>query len=177
MDLITYQELAARTLVARPGFQLTERELMIAWNTIGLCGEVGEVVEQVQKAQFVGKELGDVLWYIAALCTKLEVSMAEFQYSVIAPAKDKTQLELAAALTVAASGVAELVKKGIFHRHGLNELLMLKALREVYTCAVQLSWIIEVPIGEIAHENIEKLMKRYPAGFNTADSVKRVDVK
>lgn len=56
--------------------------------TLGLCGESGEVAEKVKKvirdangvfteekkAEIV-KEVGDVLWYIAALLTDLGVSM------------------------------------------------------------------------------------------------------
>lgn len=56
--------------------------------TLGLCGEAGEVAEKVkkiirdsngafteEKKSEIIKEVGDVLWYIAALLTDLGVNM------------------------------------------------------------------------------------------------------
>lgn len=53
---------------------------------LGLCGEAGEVADHVKK--FIGhghpldkgameKELGDVLWYLEAICRNLGISLAE----------------------------------------------------------------------------------------------------
>lgn len=81
-----YQEHAARTLIDAPDAEYTPENLMLVWNAIGLAGEAGEVCEHLKKAVFhrhgidrdkLIKELGDVLWYVAALCTKLNVSMSE----------------------------------------------------------------------------------------------------
>lgn len=108
-----YQELAARTLIDRPGFDISDNEMMIIWNAIGLVGEAGEVAELAKKGIFhqhdidkveLSKELGDCLWYIAALCTKLDLDMEQ-----------------------------------------------------------------------IMIDNIEKLITRYPDGYSSKDSVKRVD--
>jgi NTP pyrophosphatase (non-canonical NTP hydrolase) len=79
-----YQKQAARTLIDRPGFPIHADEIMVIWNAIGLAGEAGEVADLVKKGIFhqhgldraaLVKELGDVLWYVAALCTKLGVSL------------------------------------------------------------------------------------------------------
>ena len=84
MNASHYQALAARTLIDRPDFAITDDQLMIAWNAIGLAGEAGEIMELVKKGIFhqhgldtekMHKELGDLLWYVAALCTKLGFSM------------------------------------------------------------------------------------------------------
>ncbi len=58
--------------------------------TLGLAGEVGEVVEKIKKAMRdkdyviddaykmeIGKEMGDVLWYIAQLSTELGLSLED----------------------------------------------------------------------------------------------------
>lgn len=87
MDASKYQAKAARTLIDRPDFEIPDNEIMLVWNAIGLAGEAGEVAELVKKAVFhrhgidgafrekMVKELGDVLWYAAAMCTKLDMDL------------------------------------------------------------------------------------------------------
>ena len=76
-----YQQLAARTInPALNGIQ------MLANGVMGLCGEAGEACDMVKKHLHQGhdldrdalvKELGDVEWYVAELCTVLGVTMDE----------------------------------------------------------------------------------------------------
>jgi len=62
----------------------------VYYPTLGLTGEAGEVANQVkklwrddgntvtkQRRQSIAAELGDVLWYIAALCTDLGLNMGD----------------------------------------------------------------------------------------------------
>lgn len=86
MNANDYQQQAARTLINAPDFQMPDTEMMIIWNAIGLAGEAGEVAELAKKGVFhqhgidrekFAKELGDCLWYIAALCTKLDLDMGK----------------------------------------------------------------------------------------------------
>ena len=81
-----YQRLASRTLTAGPEVALDDAESMLVWNALGLLGEAGEVGEYIKKAVFhrhsldrqkLKKELGDVLWYLAALCTNLDLELEE----------------------------------------------------------------------------------------------------
>lgn len=57
---------------------------------LGLAGETGEICEKIKKCirddggrmtderrALLAKELGDVLWYVATLCSELKLSMAE----------------------------------------------------------------------------------------------------
>lgn len=82
----TYQQHAARTLIDALDATYSDADIMLVWNAIGLAGEAGEVADTVKKAvlhrhgidrDVLIKELGDVLWYVAALCTKLDVPMSE----------------------------------------------------------------------------------------------------
>lgn len=66
-----------------------KREALVNW-ALGLCGESGEVAEVIKKATFHGKpleigavksELGDVLWYVAAICTELGLDLGEVMIS------------------------------------------------------------------------------------------------
>jgi NTP pyrophosphatase (non-canonical NTP hydrolase) len=69
---------------------------------LGLVGEAGEVAEKIKKIirnkagtpseediQEIAKELGDVLWYIAALCTELELEMDTVATNNIAKLQDR----------------------------------------------------------------------------------------
>lgn len=81
-----YQNFASRTCIDRAGFVLTDDETMLLWNAIGVAGEAGEVAELAKKQIFHRhgldrekwkKELGDVLWYVSACCTKLGYTLEE----------------------------------------------------------------------------------------------------
>jgi NTP pyrophosphatase (non-canonical NTP hydrolase) len=83
MDFSTYQEGANKTA-------LYPQTAKITYPALGLVGEAGEVANQVKKilrdnaGQLTPErrakildELGDVLWYAAALATDLESSLDE----------------------------------------------------------------------------------------------------
>ena len=80
MNLADYQKLAARTMGPRT------HEQQLANAALGLAGEAGEVADMMKKHLFhqhpldreaMVKELGDCLWYVAALATVLEVDLDE----------------------------------------------------------------------------------------------------
>ncbi len=81
MELSEYQRLSRRTAEY-------PREAWLAYPALGLAGEAGEVAEHVKKSirddggavlperrAAMGKELGDVLWYLAQLATELELDL------------------------------------------------------------------------------------------------------
>ena len=58
----------------------------LAWNALGLAGEAGEVADEIKKIVGHGhaldkdklaKEIGDVCWYIAALCNDLGINLSD----------------------------------------------------------------------------------------------------
>jgi NTP pyrophosphatase (non-canonical NTP hydrolase) len=81
MNFEDYQTLASRTLDESKG-----KELAIINMALGISGESGEVADYLKKVSFQGhefeleklaSELGDVLWYIAGMCTVLEIKLEE----------------------------------------------------------------------------------------------------
>ncbi len=79
-----YQRRSAETAV------YPEAGRNLAYPTLGLAGETGEVAEKVKKVlrdhggtvseetrAALRKELGDVLWYVAALCRELRLDLGD----------------------------------------------------------------------------------------------------
>ena len=71
---------------------------------LGLCGEAGEVAEKLKKIMRdkngcvtmqdrvgIGKELGDVLWYLNALCQELGLSLEIIAKGNIAKLADRAK--------------------------------------------------------------------------------------
>jgi NTP pyrophosphatase (non-canonical NTP hydrolase) len=74
-----------------------------------------------------------------------------------------------------AGETVELIKKGIFHRHGLDKEKLTKELGDVLWYISGLCTVQGIDLERVMIANIEKLRLRYPDGFTTADSVARVD--
>jgi NTP pyrophosphatase (non-canonical NTP hydrolase) len=79
-DFDNYQKEAARTMVQKP-----MNDLLTNFG-LGISGEAGEVADLIKKAVFHGhgirpntlaKEIGDVLWYCAALCTTMGLELSD----------------------------------------------------------------------------------------------------
>lgn len=76
-----YQRLAYSTA----GEHESNLQETINW-TLGIGGEAGEIIDAVKKHAYHGhtldltamnKELGDLLWYISAMCTCLGISLED----------------------------------------------------------------------------------------------------
>jgi NTP pyrophosphatase (non-canonical NTP hydrolase) len=83
-DFDTYQRESRRT------WSLIHTDHAIVYPTLGLANEAGEVAGKVKKIfrdrggviseedrQALKGELGDVLWYLAQICTELDLSLSE----------------------------------------------------------------------------------------------------
>jgi NTP pyrophosphatase (non-canonical NTP hydrolase) len=90
MTFEEYQEQARSTAIY-------PRDQAIVYPALGLTGEAGEVAEKVKKwirdgaldKEAIAKELGDVLWYIAALSGDLGISMDEIASQNIQKLRDR----------------------------------------------------------------------------------------
>jgi NTP pyrophosphatase (non-canonical NTP hydrolase) len=83
MELSEYQRLSRRTAEY-------PRDAWLAYPSLGLAGEAGEVAEHAKKAirddggmvsderrQAMAKELGDALWYVAQLASELGLELED----------------------------------------------------------------------------------------------------
>ena len=98
MKFSEYQQAARQTAI------YPDRGKNIAYPALGLAGEAGEVAEKVKKVirdnggvvdaatrEALKKELGDVFWYIAALCDEVGLDMADVAESNIRKLRDRQQ--------------------------------------------------------------------------------------
>jgi len=86
LTLAEYQQKATETAIYP---EIGKYPIGPMYAVIGLCGEAGEVADQVKKSwrneQLMSKarkaniedEAGDVLWYLAQLATELDLSLEE----------------------------------------------------------------------------------------------------
>lgn len=75
-----------------------------------------------------------------------------------------------------AGEVADTIKKGILHQHGLDVAKVEKELGDVLWYVAAISTLLGLDLNSIMRKNIDKLLERYPNGYNSNDSKKRVDV-
>lgn len=107
MKLNDYQELAEATSVVRKSikdmdYETLKRNLSLAYAALGMNGESGEVAEEIKKMirndagqltperkEKIKLELGDVLWYVTSMCTKLGFSLEDIALANIAKLSKK----------------------------------------------------------------------------------------
>jgi NTP pyrophosphatase (non-canonical NTP hydrolase) len=74
-----------------------------------------------------------------------------------------------------AGEVADHVKKGIFHQHGIDIERLKKEIGDTQWYLAALCTTLGIDLSEIMQANIDKLLIRYPDGFSSSDSIERVD--
>lgn len=90
---------------------------------------------------------------------------------------DMDKANYAMGLSGEAGEVTDTIKKFLCHGHPVDKKKIIEELGDVLHYLSGLATMYDLTLDEVAAGNIEKLMKRYPNGFNTEDSIKRVDAK
>lgn len=181
MKLSNYQKAAQRTS--------PEGHDRVLNGCLGLIGEAGEVVDCVKKYLFQSgenpelprepliNEIGDVLWYCAELCTGLEISLGEVLQGIEPFRKDYEGMEL----PDAAGELAMLALRPFEDRAGdmsasVFKLFQKVNLKRVIACATEiLCRYCDCTLEDCLEQNIGKLKKRYPKGFDANRSLHRAE--
>lgn len=164
---------------------------------LGLSGEAGEVADLIKKYFYHGKpfdraklieEAGDVLWYAAYLYHTLDIypfdtvieSVSQWPGFVF-PELNEAELftRIGLKLTTKASAVTLSISNELEFGPGGKyvALCISEELNSLVNQVRALALLLDSSLIEMCQVNIAKLNKRYPNGFNTADSLARVDVE
>lgn len=76
-----------------------------------------------------------------------------------------------------AGEAADLIKKHVFHAHGLDKDKLVKELGDVLWYIANVAETLGVQLEDVMQKNVTKLLKRYPDGFSTEASLERKDVE
>ena len=72
-----------------------------------------------------------------------------------------------------AGEVANYVKKGVFHEHGIKPEKIKDELGDILWYVALIAETIHISLEDVAQHNVAKLKKRYPEGFSVDKSINR----
>lgn len=191
MTLNEFQASAARNIYRRdPG------PTRLLWNFIGLVGEIGEIEGCLVEAPSLDKvdrgkillEMGDTLWYLAAVADSIGSSLEEAAASSFVPEETMSVarrvsraipsfeedidsnvhplMTQALGLGCGRRDLVDEIKKVVHQHKPVNRdrfnLLIAKVLERLSCLASS----VNVSMSEVAEANEAKLLKRYPKGWS-----------
>ena len=71
--------------------------------------------------------------------------------------------------------VADLIKKHLYQGHNLNILKIQEEIGDIMFYIANLCSLLEIDLSEAITRNYNKLLKRYPDGFESSKSINRVE--
>ncbi len=91
------------------------------------------------------------------------------------PALDKKDILINSVMGLCgeAGEAIDIVKKHLFHGHELDREHLTKELGDIAWYLAEAATALDIPLEKIFQDNIEKLKKRYPEGFDEQRSKTR----
>ena len=91
------------------------------------------------------------------------------------PALDKKEILINSVMGLCgeAGEAIDIVKKHLFHGHELDREHLTKELGDIAWYLAEAATALDIPLEKIFQDNIEKLKKRYPEGFDEQRSKTR----
>lgn len=152
--------------------------------TLGLCGEAGETATALALAETkpdyrddIKKEMGDVLWYVAALCKEFGILMSslvraelfyDFEYRYGSSGLTYDNATLGAELCAKAALIAEQVKKAVRDDRGHIDPKRMPTIEygivEVLALLVMIGNKHSIRFEDVAQTNLDKLASRAARG-------------
>jgi NTP pyrophosphatase (non-canonical NTP hydrolase) len=179
MNANEYQKLAARTLIDKPGFKITDDDWRLIWGAIRLCAFAGAIAENVKKGVFHQHGV-NMAQLRSDLVNMQAVAANTYQNEGYAglPLDDQETMQVwnLIGLLGESGEIAGSFVKAFFNGHGdIDSAALRKELGDVEWYTAALCTKSNIELSEVMAQNIEKLKKRYPGGYTSADSKARVD--
>lgn len=90
--------------------------------------------------------------------------------------RDDGRIAAAALGLVGEAGEAsEIIKKGLFHQHGMDKQALHKELGDVLWYVAELCNATGTTLEKVIQGNVDKLSQRYPDGWSAQKSIARED--
>ena len=172
MNLYDYQhEVAIRTMNHDLGPQTQLANL-----TLGIVGEFAELkflhlTEFPPSEEQIKDEGGDVLWYLANLCNVLSIELSQLGPSVYT--HNTEPMDLIDDSMLSFGTIADVVKKTVAQGHVLDIEVIVAETQELLYYLTGIINYYDLTIEEVCAYNHQKLLKRYPDGFEASRSVNR----
>lgn len=171
MKLDYYQVEAHRTALYK------NLNLEIAYPCLGLVGELAELVEAIEAPHFdterIYSELGDVLWYIASICTDLTLPM-----SICAAAETFEEIALTnpgsdIKFFLMAGKACEAAKKVLRDHNESKKVIIRACLRNLLQHLAAFCNFHNLSLTHAADLNLNKLRSRQERGVVHGDGDNR----
>ncbi|MEL6853643.1 MAG: MazG nucleotide pyrophosphohydrolase domain-containing protein [Cyanobacteria bacterium J06607_13] len=159
----------------KEAFSMSARDLgepltLAVWG-LGLAGEASEVVDSSHVTSFdeMKKELGDVLWYVSAICTQRGILLSRvIELSSHCDGRFPSRIDFC----VAVGKVVEMIKKHVGHGHALDDVVLTDRLAKIVAFIIAIA-ADSFTLADIADANIAKLRERYGDRFSSEASINR----
>lgn len=171
MNFKEYKQLASRTINTD-----LSKEKLIKNAIFGIVGETGEVIDLMKKHFFheheldkeeLKKELGDICWYLSLVD---EIFHLDVRYSEISEYVYKSSDEqLFFDMTKPLYKICKEIDKPNLN----NDFMLSKLIIESLILINMIGSKYDIEFNQILKSNIQKLMLRYPNGFETVASINR----
>lgn len=168
------------------GFATDTLEKKLSLGGLGVAGEAGEVVFEIDHAEIAGlpavrgklvKELGDFRWYLEYLAAVFEVELKAAENK---PEAFRAALPLCATgIAVHSSAIADLIKKVLHHEvpvDAVREKIVGK-MSDAFTTLDYTARVIGSSMAEVEAANIAKLRARHPNGWSPKSQQEKLDEK
>ena len=182
LTLNEYQRQAVETAIYPDEYRVT-------YPALALAGEVGEVIDKVlldlENKDGIGKEIGGVLWYCAALSRDLDSNFGLGEETFdrlqkIAQVTEKanvtaTPISTAAGLASIAGNIANAIKKtlrGDFTVEHKRDEVLTDIFEILFGCAFLCSHF-GLDLGQVAQQNLDVLRSRQERGTIMGDGDNR----
>lgn len=157
----------------------------------GLVGESGEVLEIVsftkifleeEKKKDLVLELGDITWYVARTLDIFgipfeEISKSNMENILVSERKlvlsGENLIVYTILLSIETSKYVDYVKKYLHQGHKINAYVVANYMSNILWYINLIGSDIGYTLEEIAADNLKKLRKRYPEGFEVQKSILR----